>query len=773
MRETIAVLAAALIALGSQAASGQDIVSANRLRLSTGPCLIRSGTGSPEGVLLGRPCDTYVDAASGTWWAKWTGTGTSGWQVGFNANARATGTLTVSGYVSSPTFASQTTGWRIDALGAADVRYLYADELHAKSFVADLEQALAGGQIIAKSVAMVAAPFGCPSLGGSNPLVVRDLPSAAGMAVFESSDTVVVRAFSRAAGSLTIADCVGVVTDLVMGSGTQQWTLTRLTGGNGGTMPEGTVVAVDSLAIDYGTSGNGYYEVSAVDGLHAVNAPYAQVVTWSGAPVAANRTVRARVGNLRGITGSTEYGAILGTYGGADTGRYLRASETAFEAHNLNVSLYEGGTETIRLDRAGPSFALGNAVPPSYSVGPGVWMGNDGGTYKFRVGDPGGARLQWDGSALTIVGDGGGITNINGSNIQTGTISGALLTVGTGRNQIRNADCAVSTADWAIGSNSGFTPGLGFSLAGFRLDNRSNTCFLNVSGTPASGSFSFASTSTAAAYPVQAGLRYEASAYLGVQRTGETVVAIQWYDALGAFVSQVNGSPCTIASIGGDTLAEFCRSGVVTTAPATATTARVIVLTTHTGEVDPYVFFVHAYFGQGLLNQTELTPWGPAGITEIDGGVIRTGAITADKLAVGTLSAITANLGTVTAGSLSGVTAVFGGVVTLDGAGISIGEGTTAFNSLKWSDGSRMYGSAGNVSILTGSGGQFSVTSGSYVAGSAQFDGFGKDLGSTANPWGTAYLTGVRATSLAGTGTRVVCVAADGSLVAGTTTGCL
>jgi len=39
----------------------------------------------------------------------------------------------------------------------------------------------------------------------------------------------------------------------------------------------------------------------------------------------------------------------------------------------------------------------------SFSSGTGFWLGNDSGTYKFRVGDPAGAHIQWDGSTWTVV----------------------------------------------------------------------------------------------------------------------------------------------------------------------------------------------------------------------------------------------------------------------------------------------------------------------------------------------------------------------------------
>ena len=38
----------------------------------------------------------------------------------------------------------------------------------------------------------------------------------------------------------------------------------------------------------------------------------------------------------------------------------------------------------------------------SYANGTGLWTGDDGGLYKFRIGNPQGARLQWTGSSLEV-----------------------------------------------------------------------------------------------------------------------------------------------------------------------------------------------------------------------------------------------------------------------------------------------------------------------------------------------------------------------------------
>lgn len=269
--------------------------------------------------------------------------------------------------VQSDNYASQTTGWRIGYDGAADFRYLFTDELHAKVFIADLEQALAGGQIISKSVAVVAASptgasFVIPAAGAAAFLYVEDLPSAPNMACFQSGDIVRLRIFSRAGGGLNIADCWGIVTSYVdMGGadeGKQRWTFTRSAAPNAGAATAGNTIEPGAIALDYGTSGNGFYEVNAIDGLYAANSPYAQIVSWSGHP-ATGQTVRGRFGNLRGIFNiANEYGlAAGGGFGVNDS--YLRLSNVAAELHNLPINMYRSGTQTGYWSSDGSSFWIG------------------------------------------------------------------------------------------------------------------------------------------------------------------------------------------------------------------------------------------------------------------------------------------------------------------------------------------------------------------------------------------------------------------------------
>lgn len=173
----------------------------------TGSSLADLTTRSAGDLSSGNLAYARMPSGSGTWTAIPTISGIAT----FSSDVVASAT------VGTSNFASQTTGWRITSAGAADVRNLYTDEFTAKSFIADLEQALAGGQIITKSVAVLASTFTAPAAGAATTLVVEDLPSAPNMAVFVSGDTVVLRSLSRAGGALTISDCVGVVTAYVDG----------------------------------------------------------------------------------------------------------------------------------------------------------------------------------------------------------------------------------------------------------------------------------------------------------------------------------------------------------------------------------------------------------------------------------------------------------------------------------------------------------------------------------------------------------------------------
>ena len=259
--------------------------------------------------------------------------------------------ISSSSNIGTDNYASQATGWRVDYAGGGDFRYLFADEMHVKSFIADLEQALAGGQIICKSVAVLAVDFTAPAAGGTATLRVRDLPSAANMATFQSGDVVRLRNFSRASGSLSVSDCWGVATTYTdQTDGTQTWTFTRSTAPNAGAMTAGTVVKADSLVLDYGVSGNGFYEVNAIDGAYGVNSPYAQIARWTGHP-ATGTVINGRFGKISGLSigVANEMGIAVGS-GFTTSDEYFKASNVGVIQNNVDSTWYVSGVPAIKID---------------------------------------------------------------------------------------------------------------------------------------------------------------------------------------------------------------------------------------------------------------------------------------------------------------------------------------------------------------------------------------------------------------------------------------
>lgn len=113
-------------------------------------------------------------------------------------------------------------------------------------------------------------------------------------------------------------------------------------------------------------------------------------------------------------TGALQVGATIASQGyvAGSSGWQIRADGSA-EFANVSVrgTLY-GGAAT------------------AYASGTGLFAGLDSSTYKFRVGNPAGNRMYWDGTNLVIVGSLFG-SSLSGSDISGGTITGATVSGGT------------------------------------------------------------------------------------------------------------------------------------------------------------------------------------------------------------------------------------------------------------------------------------------------------------------------------------------------------
>jgi hypothetical protein len=109
----------------------------------------------------------------------------------------------------------------------------------------------------------------------------------------------------------------------------------------------------------------------------------------------------------------------------------------------------DGGN--VKLNSYVPSISLGSAT--AFATGTGIWEGNEGGVYKWRVGDPAGHLISWDGSTLSV---NGAITATAG-NIGGWTIGTNSISAGSGKATISSADPSIK-----LGDATGFFTGAGF-----------------------------------------------------------------------------------------------------------------------------------------------------------------------------------------------------------------------------------------------------------------------------------------------------------------------
>lgn len=218
--------------------------------------------------------------------------------------------------VSADNWVSGVTAWGITPAGAADFRVISADELRVKVFISELQRALAGEQIVGKSIAILAEDFTpATAVDGTATLTVYDLPNAANAQVFEPGDYVGIKYVDTTGGGLNVGEAIGVVsayTDLA--DGLQSWTFTTKV-----LLPVAVTIPLESVAIDYGVSGDGLWRVSAID---PAGAPHASVETWTTLPT--NRTVQTRLGNLDGIAGQSGFGLFAGN----PAGEFIRINES-------------------------------------------------------------------------------------------------------------------------------------------------------------------------------------------------------------------------------------------------------------------------------------------------------------------------------------------------------------------------------------------------------------------------------------------------------------
>lgn len=764
-------LVAVVMLIGLAASAEAQIVRADRITLNTGPCTERAGTGSPEGVQVGIPCDSWRDDTTGLVYQKVTGTGNTGWrrlvgptgatcttfagcvaatldmdtltftqklrtdesykfrqsvttggtrlesfngggwmplklsggptQVvggGFHVGQSITsdpgvGNSDFDGYVGVPGYASRTTGWRIAADGSADLRSMFVDELHAKAFIADLEQALAGGQIITKSVAVVGEPFTVPAAGAAATLWVQDLPSAAGMAVFQSGDTVLLRSFSRSDGGLIVGNAVGVVTSYADGpDGLQSWTFTRNSGANAGTLSAGTIVAADGVALDFGTSGSGYYEVTAIDGTVTASS-----ITRSGstATLTSSSPHGYQTSDVVRIFGAdqTEYnGAFTVTVTGATTLTYAVSGTPATPATGTILTSGTNGTNapyaqivtwatspiaanlTLRTRFGNLRGVTGVA---EYGLLAGTYAASDG--RYFKASDQGFALhgidiSLWDGATRVLYVD--SATPYWSMGVPAPTAYGS----GTGCWQGMDG----GAFKWRCGNPSGSQY---VQWDGTNLTVGGNILLPNVANPSGSGLFlgsdflGYYASGAWKTYMDNTGKFYLGGTSGSLQWNGTALVITAQLAGNGSGITSIDGANITTGTVTATQIAALTITAAQIAA-GTITAAKIAALTITAAELAADSV-TSAKILAGTIVASDIAAatitGGNIAATTIAAGNIVSGTITAAQIAASTITAANmnvANLASISA-SLGTITA---GTVTLGSAGY-VRQGQTAYNT--------------------------------------------------------------------------------------------
>ena len=109
---------------------------------------------------------------------------------------------------------------------------------------------------------------------------------------------------------------------------------------------------------------------------------------------------------------------------------------TALNGKFATLSALASSLGVVQILSGGALFTQGATA---YATGTGVWMGQDGGVYKWRAGNPAGARIQWTGSALEVYNSSNQLT------IASGNVDWAGIT-GTGKPE----NGATVGADWSL-----------------------------------------------------------------------------------------------------------------------------------------------------------------------------------------------------------------------------------------------------------------------------------------------------------------------------------
>ena len=368
-------------------------------------------------------------------------------------------------------------------------------------------------------------------------------------------------------------------------------------------------------------------------------------------------------------------------------------------------------TQQQRLSMAsGPYYAAGQLT---YDSGTGFWLGVQDGIARFSIGNSAGNKMTWDGITLTIVGSFAASSGtIGGWTIGADYIRDAAGVVGlssavTGGDDIRfwAGDSTPANAEFKVTESGALTAASG-TIGGWTLGSTFITDASGLVGlssavtggddirfwaghtSPLSATFRVAESGAVTASNITitggsvlssllSGLVGLANLNLSARGWTQTSAfsvldlnTVQW--GAGTFTSADGTSYSINAGNTGNMAARsfiYLDIAVSTTEYQTTTTAssavgagKVLVATAINGSVEP-TFEVFSGVGGTNINGSQIVA------ASITGNEVAANTITAGNLTVSTLSAITADMGALTAGT-----------ITLNSSG-HIKSGQTAYNT--------------------------------------------------------------------------------------------
>jgi hypothetical protein len=714
----------------------QDELDAGTIYLGAAQCRLRTGSGTPEGVVVGKVCDTYWRTDSGTIYTKISGTGNTGWvtngvsgsgTAGTIAKWTATSTLGNSmiteasnNIVVTPTGKSVLPGFGYDTnLGSLTTKYLtlHAAELWVETLVAQNTLATIGGRVLVAptNVLTLNAPITYPMLVSvtSGLAAYWPLSDTSGTSVFDTSGNGRNGTYHGGFTLKEVGPMVGDASTSTKFNGSTGYadvaTHASLHPGDTFTLEAwfkrnstGTSdTIINAGASDYQlwffTDNKLYLSKKGIGNAFQSTSTFTDANWHYVVATKAGNTVHVYIDGSE-ITGTTANFTIVAGTGAIFIGSDDAVPNSPFDGWLSEVAVYSA---VMTAQQVADKYAARNQVLTvkynNLANGDLVYMEangkvefmavisavSGGGPFTYSVTrdlDRSGSNDWYAGDALLNTGQTGGgfldIYSVRG--VKAGTEIGPTL-VGNVRNSSAYNDWS---ARYAVGNLNGL--------------------------------YGYGSNEMGAAFGVAGGARVTIDATNGIrmydgsntQRVSITPAGAATFSGDGSGVTNINGG-----NIQTDTItATQIAANAITTSELDAlsvTTAKLDALAVTTAKLDAGAVTA-AKIAAHTITANEIAA------STITATEIAATTITAGKLNIGTLSAISADLGTITGGSISGVTITAGGGnVTLNSSGISLAAGTGTTNKIIWSNGSaihgRAVGSPYNNTLTVGTGGD-SVT---------------------------------------------------------------